>query len=104
MITSKSEAVVVNVGNDPMKNRKCEKLIFVKIDYKLTFNSHYDETCIKAGQKMNAFSRTVSYMNIEKRCILLKTFFISLFHYSPLTWKNYLQRKKFYFYTATGKG
>ena len=104
MITSKSEGVVVNVENDPMKNRKCEKLLFVKIDYKLTFNSHYDEICIKAGQKMNAFSRTVSYMNIEKRRILLKTFFISLFHYCPLIWKNYLQRKNICFYTATGKG
>ena len=42
--------------------------------------------CRKAGQKMNALSRVIPYMNITKQCTLLKTFFISQFNYCPLIW------------------
>ena len=86
MITSKSEDIVVNAENNPMKNSKREKLLGVKIDYKLTFNSHIDEICKKSGSKTNAFSRSLPYMNIEKRRNLLKTLFISQFNYCPLIW------------------
>ena len=38
----------------------------VKIDCKLTFNYHIDEIYMKAGQKMNALSKIVPYMNNNK--------------------------------------
>ena len=94
MITSKSEDIVVNVENNPIKNSKCEKILGVKIDYKLTFNSHIDKIYKKAGQKMNALSRIVPYMNIEKRRTLLSTFFTSLFNYCPLIWICHSRAKK----------
>ena len=71
LIKTKSEDIVVNLENKPIKNSTCEKLQDVKIDYKLTFNSHIDEICKKAGQKMNALSRIVTYINTEKRRTLL---------------------------------
>ena len=73
----------MNAENNPIKNIKCEKLFSVQIDYKLAFNSHIDEICKIAGQKMNVLFRIVPYMNIEKWSTLLNTFFISRPIYCP---------------------
>ena len=63
-----------------------QKLLGIKTDRKLTFNAHIDEICKKGGQKMNAFSRVIPYMNITERRSLLNTFFISQFNYCLLSW------------------
>ena len=80
LITTKSEDIVVNVKNNPIKNGTWQKLLGVKIDYKLTFNSYIDEIYKKAGQKMNVLSRIMAYMNIKKRRTLSNAFFISQFN------------------------
>ena len=54
LITSKSKDIVVNIGNNAIKHIKRGKLIGVKIDHKLTFNSHLDKICKKADQKMSS--------------------------------------------------
>ena len=64
LTTSKSKDIAIDVENNSIKKSKCYKLLSVKIDYKLTFNSHISEIYKKAGQKMNALSRIV------KICIL----------------------------------
>ena len=84
-ITSESKDLVINAENNQIANSKCEKLLGIKIDHKLTFNAHIDEICKEAGQKMNALSRIIPYLNITKRS-LLNTFFMSQFNYRPLTW------------------
>ena len=50
---------MINVENNQIKNSKCEKLLGIEIDHKLTFNAHVDEICKKAGQKMNTLSRVI---------------------------------------------
>ena len=42
-ITSESKDLVINVENNQITNSKCEKLLGIKIDHKLTFNAHIDE-------------------------------------------------------------
>ena len=75
-----------------LKALKCEKLLGIKID-KLNFNTHFDEICKKAGQKLNALSRATLYVNLSKRRILSNAFFISQFSYCPLVWMFYSCRK-----------
>ena len=82
-ITSESKGLVINVENNQITNSKCEKLLGIKINHKLTFNAHIDEICKKAGQKMNALSRVIPYMNITKRRTLLNTFFMPQLDYCP---------------------
>ena len=77
-ITSESKDLVINVENDQITNSKCKKLLGIKKDHNLTFNSHIDEIYKKAGQKMNALSRVIPYMNITKRRSLLNTFFLAV--------------------------
>ena len=61
---SESKNLVIDVENNHITNTKCEKLLGIKIDQKLTFNAHIDEIRKRAGQKMNALSRVIPYMNI----------------------------------------
>ena len=70
-----------------------QKLLGIKTDRKLTFNTHIDEICKKGGQKMNAFSRVIPYMNITERRSLLNTFFMSQFNYCPLKWMCHSRAK-----------
>ena len=63
-ITSESKDLLINVENNQITNSKWEKLLGIKIDHKLTFSARIDEICKRAGQKMNAFSRVIPYMNI----------------------------------------
>ena len=53
-ITSESKDIEINVESNQITNSKCEKLLGIKIDHKLTFNAHIDEICKKVGQKINA--------------------------------------------------
>ena len=48
-ITSKN--LVINVENNQITNSKCEKLLGIKIDHRLTFSALIDEIFKKAGQK-----------------------------------------------------
>ena len=50
---------MINVESNQITNSKCEKLLGIKIDRKLTFNAHIDKICKKAGQKMNVLSRVI---------------------------------------------
>ena len=92
-ITSQSKDLMINVENNQITNSKCEKSLRIKTNHKVTSNGHIDEICRKAGHKMNALSRVISYMNIKKQRTLSNTFFISQFNYCPLTWMCYSRAK-----------
>ena len=74
------------MDNYNIKSSKSKKLLGIKIDNKLNFNTHFDEICKKAGQKLNALVRVTPSMDLSKRRILLNAFFISQFSYCPLVW------------------
>ena len=56
----------VNIGTAPINNSKCEKLLGIKIDHKLSFDDHIGNMCKKAGVKLNALTRVAQYVNTEK--------------------------------------
>ena len=90
---SSSDKVSICVDNYNIKSSKCEKLLRVKIDIKLNFNTHNDEIYKKAGQKLNVLSRFTTYLYLKKRRLLLNAFFISQFSYCPLVWKFHSRQK-----------
>ena len=89
LLTSSSDKVSICVDNYNIKSNKSEKLLGIKIDNKLNFNTHVNEICKKAGQKLNALSRVTPDMDLSKRRVLLNAFFISQFSYCPLVWMFY---------------
>ena len=67
------------------KNSKCQKLLGINIDSKLTFEDHINRICKKASVKLNALSRISYYMDPLKRRLLANAFFTSQFNYGPLS-------------------
>ena len=62
------------------------KLLGVKIESELTINNYLKNLCKKASQKLNALSRLCSLIPFQKRKMLMRAFFLSLFSYCPLVW------------------
>ena len=85
-LMSSDENINLIIEDQAISNSKCQKLLGIKNDNKLSFNEHLDEMCKKAGQKLNALARLTPFMNIRKRRVLLNAFFISQFSYCPLIW------------------
>ena len=59
-----------------IENRKYEKLLQVKINSQINFTEHRNHTISKTSRKANALSRITSYMNIDKKRILMNSFFL----------------------------
>ena len=76
----KFECVICNIENSQVIETHVAKLLVVKIESELTFNTHREILCRKASQKLNALSRLCSIIPFEKRKMLMQTFFyISIF-------------------------
>ena len=74
LLVSTNNTVNIRVENFDIKNSDCEKPLGVKIDQKLTFNSHISDLCKKASKKVHALARVKPYMNISKRRIIVNVF------------------------------
>ena len=85
LCNSNSE-VSLTTETQKIKNSKFEKLLGIKLDSKLNFNSYIHDICQKAGQKLNAISRITPYMDFAKRRLLVNAFFYSQFNYCQLVW------------------
>ena len=85
-LCSSNREVSLTIENRITKNSKFEKLLGIKLDSKLNFNSHIHYICQKAGQKLNAISRITPYMGFAKRRLIVNAFFYSQFNYCQLVW------------------
>ena len=56
--------VHVNIGIAQIKNSKCQKLLGINIDSKLSFEDHINHIYKKASAKLNALSRISYYMEL----------------------------------------
>ena len=62
LLVSTNEKRHLNAGGIEISNSKYGKLLGIKVDCKLIFDSHVKSLCQKASQKLNAFSR-VAYQS-----------------------------------------
>ena len=88
-LVSTNEKTKINLGEFSIENSDCEKLLGVKIDNKLTFDCHVSDMCKKANRKISALARIAPFININKRRILMNSFFRSQFNYCPLIWMSH---------------
>lgn len=80
------EQLQIAVWDSPSKRSCCEKLLWLKIISKLIFDDHVKTICSKASDKPRTLFRTLRYKSIEKRKILVNSFFNAHFNYCPLMW------------------
>ena len=76
-ICSSSVKTSIMIENKQIRNSSCEKLLGVFFDSKLTFQSHIDNICKKASQKLNAISRITPYMDFNKKRLTVNAFFMA---------------------------
>ena len=86
LLVSSDESCTARIEYFSIKNSTEEKLLGVKFDSNLSFESHITSLCKKASQKLHALARISHYMDLNKRRSLMKAFITSQFSYCPLIW------------------
>ena len=66
-ICSTSKKVSLIVENKEINNSTHDRLSEVKIDSKLSFNTHIDDICKKSSLKLNALSRIILHKTFFKK-------------------------------------
>ena len=72
------------IDSNYTESQKEQVLLGITIDSNLTFENHISNICKRASQKLNALARVATYMNMQKRRIIMKSFVTSQFGYCPL--------------------
>ena len=73
-------------GNTNLKGIEKQKLLWLIIYRKLTFDFHINSICKVAGQKLSALARISSCIDSNHRTTLFNAFVRSQFSYSQLSW------------------
>ena len=76
----------IDLGGFKIWESREEKLLGVKIDNELRFNSHVLTICKEANRKLSALGRISNLIPFEQRRVLFKAFIESRFEYCPLVW------------------
>ena len=83
LLSTKSPKVA-SIDGMQITSRTAETLLGITICSELNFENHLSPICNKVSKKINALPRIASYMSIENRRIVIKTFIESQFNYCPL--------------------
>ena len=86
LIVSTDEPIEIRVGESLIKNSTCEKLLDIKIDNKLNFDTHAKDLYKTANNKLRALKRATPYMSLGKKKLLMNSFFNAQFNYCALIW------------------
>ena len=84
LIMSTDQTVNFQFGGSLIERSDCEKMLGVKIDYKLNFDEYVKTLYCKANNKLRALARATPYMSVEKKKILMNSLFNAQFNYCPL--------------------
>ena len=86
MTKTKKKAGEVTIDDVVLTSSVEEELLSTTLDSELKFEKHITGICNKNSQKTHALSRITSYMSLNKRRLLVKTFVESQFNHCPLIW------------------
>ena len=84
LLVSINVRATAKIDNNYTESQKEQVLLGITIDSNLTFENHISNICKRASQKLNALARVATYMNMQKRRIIMKSFVTSQFGYCPL--------------------
>ena len=84
VLLSNKKTEKVKINDVVLTSSVEEKLLGITLDSELKFKKHVTDIRNKASQKIHVLSRTTSYMSLNKRRLLMKTFVEFQFNYCPL--------------------
>ena len=76
----------LNIGQYNITCEEEVKLLGVTIDFKLKFDTHISDICIKASRQLNVLKRIGHYLNRSCKLLIYHSFILSNFGYCPLAW------------------
>ena len=77
LLVTSNALTFVNINGFQIINSTEKKLLGIKLDSKLSFESHVSSLCERASQKLYALTRTANYLSLFKQKAL---------NYCPLDW------------------
>ena len=80
-----------NIGNISIKIKDTVKLLGIYIDNKLRFNTHVENKCQKASNKIRALRRIRPFISLKTAKTLCNAYIFSNFRYCPLIWMNFVK-------------
>ena len=92
LIINTNESVDFQLGGSLIERSDCEKMLGVKIDYKRNFDEYVKTLRSKANNKLTASARATPYTSVEKKKIMMNSFFNAQFNYCPHIWMLYSRR------------
>ena len=75
LLISRNENVTLHVRECEIENSKCDKLLGLKVDWKLDFDDLIFDVCKRASRKLNVLARIVPFIGSSKRRLLMNAFF-----------------------------
>ena len=66
LIMSTSESVDFQLGGSIIKRSDCEKVLGVKIDYKIYFDKHMKTLSSKVNNKLRALARATPHISVNE--------------------------------------
>ena len=81
-----NSGIDIKIGQKSIKSESYVKLLGVRIDNKLNFNSHISKLCKNASTQLNALLRLKNVLNFKAKLILVQSFIYANFNYCPLIW------------------
>ena len=79
LLLSGNTKLASNIDNNTIESGMKQELLGITIDSNLSFEEHVNNICKKASQKLNAQTSISSYMDIQKRRAIMKSFVTSQF-------------------------
>ena len=77
---------LLSTSENEIQCSKHVRLLGIDIDSKLSFASHIQNICKKAGRQINILSRMRNVLNEESKIKILNAFVLSNLNYCPLVW------------------
>ena len=89
VILSKSKNPIITsiqIGSKTIITKESVILLGIEIDFKLKFESHVNNLCVKAGGQLNSLFRFKNFMSLDSKKLSVNSFILSNFSYCPLVW------------------
>ena len=85
LLNSCHTSIAPSINGNSISNESYVELLGITIDNELNFNKHVSGLWVQASKTLQALSRMSTYMSIDKRGIIMKSFFLSQFSYLDIS-------------------
>ena len=92
ILSSRDTSLMASINGIIVPNENNVNLLGITIDNELNFDKHVSNLCKQASKKLHALSRIARYIDLDKRKVLMNSFFLSQFNYCPLIWMCHSRR------------